>query len=92
MLTNLRTEYKTLLFYSIYFITTFIFDKIDRGGPCTPGMGGILFLLSIPISLIYVFVLIYKLYKFGEKQYQNSIFIITAIWILIFFILKYKIL
>jgi len=86
---NLRTEYKTLLFYGIYFTIAFIFDKIDRGGPCTAGMGGVLFLLSIPISLIYALVLIYKLYKFGDKEYQNSIFILTGIWILLFVILKY---
>ncbi|STO14097.1 hypothetical protein [Flavobacterium hibernum] len=87
-MTNIRTEIKTLVFFVAYFATVFICTKLDPGGPCTPGMGGALLFLSIPISLIYLIILFYKLYKSEDRQYLNSIYILTGIWILFFFLLK----
>lgn len=86
---NIRTEFKTILLFAIYFTTAFILNKIDRGGPCAPGLGGLLLIFSIPLSIIYLLILIFKLYKSQEKEYQNSIFILITIWILLFVISKY---
>ncbi|QOG03528.1 hypothetical protein [Flavobacterium sp. MDT1-60] len=85
---NIRSEYKTIFFFTVYFIITFIYAEIDPGGPCAPGMGAVLFLLAIPISIIYTIALFYKLYKSEEKQYLYSIFTLAGLWVLLFILLK----
>jgi len=87
-MTNIRTELKTLLFFILYFATAFIAEKTSPSGVCTPGFGFLLFILSIPISIIYSLVLFIKYYKSQNKEYLNSIYIISGIWILIFLALN----
>ncbi|PIF70142.1 hypothetical protein [Flavobacterium sp. 2] len=85
---HIRSEYKTIFFFIVYFSITFIYTKIDAGGPCAPGMGAFLFLLAIPISIIYTIVLFYKLYKSEENQYLYSIYTLAGLWALLFVLLQ----
>lgn len=87
---NIRPELKTLLFFILYFIIAFTFEKTSPSGVCTPGPGFLLFMLSIPVSIIYTIVLFIKYYKSQNKEYLNSIYIVSVIWILLFIILNFN--
>ncbi|MBS7256451.1 hypothetical protein [Flavobacterium branchiicola] len=86
---NLRAEYKILLFYIPYFAITFIQEEIHPTGHCAPGPGLLLFLLSIPVSILLTVILAILYYKTKNKQYLNSIFITGGIWIVVLFILSF---
>jgi len=88
--TNSRPETKTIVFFIFYFTIAYIGEKTSPSGVCTPGAGFLLFLLSIPVSIIYSSILYYKYYKSGNKQYLNSIYIISGIWALLFIILSFS--
>lgn len=90
MLNKIRPELKTTFFFIGYFITAFLLNKISPSGPCTPGLGAALFLLLIPISIIYTIVLLINYYKSQNKEYLNSIVIVSGIWLLFFILAKYK--
>jgi len=89
-MTNIRPEIKTILFFIFYFAIAFIGEKTSPSGVCTPGAGFLLFLLSIPVSIIYSSILYYKYYKSENKQYLNSIYIISGIWVLLFISLSFS--
>ena len=87
---NIRPEFKTILFFVIYFSTAFILEKTSPSGVCTPGPGKNLIMLSIPVSIIYTLILFFKYYKSQNKEYLNSIYLISGIWILIFITLNFN--
>jgi len=87
---KIRSEFKTTLFFILYFIIAAICNEISPSGPCTPGLGAFLFLLSIPISIIYSLILFFKYYKSENKQYLHGVYIISLMWILIFLILNFN--
>lgn len=87
---NIRTELKTILFFLLYFTVAFIFDKTSPSGVCTPGPGFVLFMLSVPISIIYTLILFIKFHRSQNKEYLNSIYLISGIWIFIFIILNFN--
>lgn len=87
---SIRPELKTLLFFILYFTTAFILEKTSPSGVCTPGPGFLLFMLSIPVSIIYTLILFFKYYRSKDKEYLNSIYIISGIWILLFIILNFN--
>jgi energy-coupling factor transporter transmembrane protein EcfT len=89
MLHTIKPEIKTILFFAIYALLTYISEKAAPSGVCTPGAGFLLFLLSIPISIIYSLVLFYKYNKSENKEYLNCIYIVSGIWVLLFLILRY---
>ncbi|MBB4801254.1 multisubunit Na+/H+ antiporter MnhB subunit [Flavobacterium nitrogenifigens] len=86
---NIRTEIKTILFFILYFIAVFIAEKAAPSGVCTPGGGFLLFLLSIPTSIILSLILLFKYYRSKEKRYLNSIYIISGIWVILFLFLNF---
>ena len=86
---NIRTELKTILFFILYFTIAFISDKTSPSGVCTPGTGFLLFMLSVPISIIYTLILFFKYYKSQNEEYLYSVYIISGMWVLIFLILNY---
>jgi len=73
-MTNIRPEIKTILFFIFYFVLAFIAEKTSPSGVCTPGFGFLLFLLSIPVSIIYSLILFFKYHKSENKQYLNSVY------------------
>ncbi len=89
---NNRPEIKTLLFIVAYFI---VFILIKTFEPVRnihiPNISDLFFLLSIPLSIIYSIFLLYNFFKSGNKNYLNSIFIVTASWITFYNLLKYVI-
>jgi hypothetical protein len=87
---NIRSELKTILFFILYFTTAFIFEKTSPSGVCTPGPGFLLFMLSVPISIIYTLILFFKYYRFKDKEYLNSIYIVSGMWVLIFIVLNFN--
>jgi len=87
---NIRTEFKTLIFFILYFTIAFITDKTNPSGVCAPGPGFLLFMLSVPISIIYTLILFFKYYKSKNEEYLNSVYIISGMWVLIFLILNYN--
>jgi hypothetical protein len=86
---NIRSEYKTILFFLSFIAIIYFVESIQTGSPHGPGISTILFLLLIPISIIYTLILFFKYYKSENKQYLNSIYIISGIWILIFLFFNY---
>ncbi|MDR7209746.1 hypothetical protein J2W48_001684 [Flavobacterium piscis] len=86
---NIRPELKTILFFIGYFIIAYLCDKISPSGPCAPGIGAFLFLLSIPISIIYTLILFFKYYKSQNKEYLNCVYIISGLWVIFFIILNF---
>lgn len=86
---NIRPEIKTIVFFILYLTTAFILEKISPSGVCTPGLGFLLFLLSIPVSIVYSLILFIKYYRSQNKEYLNSIYIISGIWILLFIVLSF---
>lgn len=89
-MTNIRPEIKTIVFFISYFILALIGEKMSPSGVCTPGLGFLLFLLAIPISIIYSLILFFKYHKTENKQYLNSVFIISGIWVLLFIFLNFN--
>lgn len=87
---NIRSELKTILFFIVYFTAAFIFEKTSPSGVCTPGPGFLLFMLSVPISIIYTLILFFKYYRFKDKEYLNSIYIVSGMWVLIFIVLNFN--
>ena len=90
MKNTISPEVKTTLFYVFYFVIASIGKRIDKGGPCTPGFGDALFLLLIPISIIYFFILIYKNYKSRNNFYLTSIYIHLVLWVILFICIQYN--
>jgi multisubunit Na+/H+ antiporter MnhB subunit len=90
MFTSIRPEIKTVLFFIAYFIMAFIAEIVSPSGVCTPGFGFLLFILSIPVSIIYSLVLYFKYNKSENKQYLNCIYIISGIWVILFLILNFN--
>ncbi len=89
MFHTIKPEIKTILFFALYSILTYLAEKAAPSGVCNPGAGFLLFLLSIPISIIYTLVLYYKYSRSENKEYLNCIYIISGIWVILFLILKY---
>lgn len=87
---NIRIELKTILFFIVYFSAAFILEKTSPSGVCTPGPGFLLFILSVPISIIYTLVLFFKYRKSQNEEYLKSVYIISGMWVLIFLILNYN--
>ena len=87
---NIRAEYKTLLFFIVYYVMAILAEKSAPSGPCTPGTGFFLFLLSIPLGIILALIFLFKYYKSENKEYVNSFYIILAIWATIFLIGYYN--
>jgi len=87
---NIRPELKTILFFIGYFIIANICDKMSPSGPCTPGVGALLFLLSIPVSIIYTLILFIKYYKSQNQEYLNSVYIVSGLWVVFFIILNFN--
>ena len=87
---SIRPELKTLLFFITYFTIAFIFEKISPSGVCTPGLGFLLFMLSIPVSITYTLILFFKYHRSQNKEYLNSIYLISGIWVLIFITLNFN--
>jgi hypothetical protein len=85
-----KPEHKTALFFIGYFLIAFILEKVFPSGAHAPGVGILLFLLSIPISVIYSLILYFKYNKTEDKQYLNCIFIVSGIWMLIFLLLYFS--
>jgi hypothetical protein len=50
-LNTLKLIFPTLLFYAIGIGTCLFLHKIDRGGPCVPGWGAIVFFLFLPVAI-----------------------------------------
>jgi uncharacterized membrane protein len=75
MTNKINPEFKTILFYILYFSIAFVAKIIDKGGPCAPGLGDVLILLSIPVSIIYFLILVYKNYRYENNLYLKSIYI-----------------
>ncbi|WP_026728379.1 hypothetical protein [Flavobacterium denitrificans] len=82
-----RKEIKTLIFFTIYSIIGFLAEKAVPSGVCTPGAGFLLFLLSIPTSIVLALVLLVKYYKSENIQYVNSFYIILGIWTILFLLM-----
>ncbi len=61
MINIARKEIKTLIFFTIYFIIGFLAEKAVPSGVCTPGAGFLLFLLSIPTSIVLALVLLFQI-------------------------------
>jgi hypothetical protein len=87
---TIRSELKTILFFIVYFTAAFILEKTSPSGVCTPGPGFLLFMLSVPISIIYTLILFFKYYRFKDKEYLNSIYIVSGMWVLIFIVLNFN--
>ncbi|WP_343698207.1 hypothetical protein, partial [Flavobacterium sp.] len=81
---KLRTEFKTLLFFTVYILVSILGEKSAPSGPCTSGAGFLLFLLLIPVSIIMALIFLFKYYKSENKEYVNSFYIILVIWTIIF--------
>ncbi|KFF04920.1 hypothetical protein [Flavobacterium reichenbachii] len=90
MFTSIRPEIKTIIFFIAYFITAIISEKVSPSGVCTPGAGFLLFMLSIPISIIYSLILYFKYNRSENKQYLNCIYIISGFWIILFLIFSFN--
>lgn len=87
---DIRPEIKTVLFFIAYFILFILIKTFQpTGSPHGPNISDIFFLLSIPTSIIYSIVLFYKFFKSGNRNYVNSIFIVTALWVIFYNLLKY---
>ena len=87
---SIRPELKTLIFFTTYFTIALIFEKTSPSGVCTPGLGFVLFMLSIPVSIIYTLILFFKYHRSQNKEYLNSIYLISGIWVLIFITLNFN--
>ncbi|MCP2027992.1 glucan phosphoethanolaminetransferase (alkaline phosphatase superfamily) [Flavobacterium sp. HSC-32F16] len=91
-MTNIRPEIKTLLFFAAYFIAFILIKTFQpHGSPHAPNISDIFFLLSIPASIIYSLFLLYKFFKSGNRNYVNAIFVVTALWVIFYNLLKYVI-
>lgn len=84
----MRKEIKWVLFYVVYIITMIIGEKMAPSGVCTPGLGFLLLLLLIPISVILLLKDLYKYYREPEKSRLFCIFIHPTVWVLFFLFLK----
>jgi len=89
-MTTIKPEIKTIIFFIVYFAIASICHNVNPGGPCTPAFGAVLFLLSIPISIIYLLILLFQLHKDESRQYLNCIYILLGIWGLIFLFLSFS--
>ncbi|MDR6763019.1 putative membrane protein [Flavobacterium sp. 2755] len=87
MIPKIRLEIKTALYFVVYFIVAFIFTLLDSGNRSRLSSGTILFFLSVPISIICVIVLFFKLYESKETKYLNCIYVLTIMWALFFILL-----
>jgi hypothetical protein len=89
MISKLRPEIKTILFYIIYFILFLTIRAVQpKSSPHIPNISDLFFLLSIPVSIIYSIILLYKYFKSGNKNYLNAIFVVTMLWIIFYNSLK----
>ena len=84
----MRKEIKWVLFYVVYVITMIIGEKMAPSGVCTPGLGFLLLLLLIPISVILLLKDLYKYYLEPEKSRLYCILIHPIVWLLFFIFLK----
>jgi hypothetical protein len=84
----MRKEIKWILFYVVYVIVMIIGEKMAPSGVCTPGLGFLLLLLLIPISLILLLKDLYKYYREPEKSRFYCILIHPIVWLLFFVFLK----
>ena len=76
----------TLLFYVVAAATIYILEKVSPSGPCTPGLGLLLFFILIPIVLGLLLRNIYLTIKVDKANLTNVIIHISAI-ILLFIIM-----
>ncbi len=80
----MRKEIKLVLFYVVYVITMIIGEKMAPSGVCTPGLGFLLLLLLIPISIILLLKDLYKYYREPEKSRLYCILTHPIVWLLFF--------
>ncbi|KAF2517428.1 hypothetical protein EYY60_00615 [Flavobacterium zhairuonense] len=90
MINRARKEIKTFVFFIIYFILGFLAEKAIPSSACNPGAGFLLFLLSIPTSIVLALVLLFKYYKSENIQYVNSFYIILGIWTILFLLMYFN--
>ena len=83
----MRKVVKWVLFYVVYISTMIIGEKMAPSGVCTPGLGFLLLLLLIPISVILLLKDLYKYYREPEKSRLYCILIHPIIWMLLFIFL-----
>jgi hypothetical protein len=86
---SIRLEIKTILFFTFYIAITFFVGSVETGSPHGPGFSSILFLLLIPISIVYTLILFFKYFKSENKEYLNCVYIISGMWILFYLVLEY---
>ncbi len=87
---NIRPEIKTILLFIAFYIFYILIRTFQpTGSPHGPNLSDIFFLLSIPASIIYSMFLLYKFFKSGNRNYVNALFMVTAIWVIFYILLKY---
>lgn len=61
----------TAIFYGITASAAYLLEKISPSGPCTPGLGVIIFLLAVPVAIILLCINLYKIIM-GETEHIDS--------------------
>lgn len=83
---KLNKTIATILFYALYLCTSLIVNHFSPSGPCTPGLGFMMFLGFLPISGLLFFRSIFKYYVNPERErvYCTGIHLLIFIGFLIF--------
>jgi hypothetical protein len=75
---KMKPERKSLLFtigfYVFYIIATAIAGEIDRGGPCAPGLGAMMLLFLMPLSIIMLVASVI-LHFSGTGNYKSAMIV-----------------
>lgn len=84
---SLKSAIQTLLFYSFYFLLSYIAEFFVKSGACTPGLGFLLLLFLPVLSLILFFVNLIRYFAYQKKYVQFSVIIHSLV--LFLFIVYY---
>jgi hypothetical protein len=69
----------TILFYILASLAVYLLNKVSPSGPCTPGMGALLGILMIGVSIaLLVWNLIQVIFK--DKGYLYSVIVHGIAW------------
>lgn len=77
---SIRNAVLTILFYVVAALAVCQLNKVSPSGPCTPGMGLLLFVLVLGVSFM---LLVYNLYQviFKDRRYLHSMIVHGIAWL-----------
>ncbi len=81
-----KTEIKLVLFYIIYGISILISNTIVPSGPSTPGIGFLLFMLLIPLSIVLFVIDLFKYFGKPNRVRLHLMAIHVLVWLILFIV------